>query len=91
MKDTNFWLGQKSVEDDASYSSISHYLLDLIEELHLTRPIVCIGLVQDRDLSFRKCVIHHVEAFNSHKKRSGVLMRRKQTILPMCIGNKLQK
>ncbi|BFG13971.1 hypothetical protein CerSpe_002450 [Prunus speciosa] len=103
MKVTKFWLGQKSVEDDAAFSSIPHCLLDLILEgvaFNTTgsvyRPTsasefeftgsptekailswAALELNMDMEGLTKKCIIQHVEAFNSQKKRSGVLMKRK--------------
>ncbi|CAN6726113.1 unnamed protein product [Malus baccata var. baccata] len=103
MKVTKFWLGQESVEDDVGYSSISHYLLDLIREgvaFNTTGSVyrpssgsgfefsgsptekailswATLELQMDMEELKKQCVIQHVEVFNSHKKRSGVLMRRK--------------
>ncbi|PQP94192.1 putative calcium-transporting ATPase 13 plasma membrane-type [Prunus yedoensis var. nudiflora] len=103
MKVTKFWLGQKSVEDGAAFSSIPHCLLDLILEgvaFNTTgsvyRPTsasefeftgsptekailswAALELNMDMEGLTKKCIIQHVEAFNSQKKRSGVLMKRK--------------
>ncbi|XP_061993006.1 putative calcium-transporting ATPase 13, plasma membrane-type [Rosa rugosa] len=102
MKVTKFWLGKESVEEEA-YSSISPYVLNLIQEgvsLNTTGSVYRPSLDSEIEISgsptekailswvvhgskinmeevVKSCSILHVEAFNSKKKQSGVLVKRK--------------
>ncbi|KAK9930934.1 hypothetical protein M0R45_018236 [Rubus argutus] len=102
MKVTKFWLGKESVEEEA-YSSISPYVLELIQEgvaLNTTGSVYRPSLDSEIEISgsptekailswavhgskmdmekvVKSCSILHVEAFNSKKKQSGVLVKRK--------------
>ncbi|PRQ36170.1 putative calcium-transporting ATPase [Rosa chinensis] len=102
MKVTKFWLGKESVEEEA-YSSISLYVLNLIQEgvsLNTTGSVYRPSLDSEIEISgsptekailswavhgwkmdmekvVKSCRILHVEAFNSKKKQSGVMVKRK--------------
>ncbi|KAM1192202.1 hypothetical protein ACFX2G_012803 [Malus domestica] len=73
MKVTKFWLGQESVEDDVG--SGFEFSGSPTEKAILSWATL--ELQMDMEELKKQCVIQHVEVFNSHKKRSGVLMRRK--------------
>ncbi|PRQ36175.1 putative calcium-transporting ATPase [Rosa chinensis] len=79
MKVTKFWLGKESVEEEA-YSSISPYVLNLIQEGSNGKAILSWavhGWKMDMEKVVKSWRILHVEAFNSKKKQSGVMVKRK--------------
>ncbi|KAM3740935.1 hypothetical protein ACB098_08G136800 [Castanea mollissima] len=88
MKVTKFWLGKESFVP-ATYSSIAPYFLKLLQEgvslnttvlRHPTEQAILSWAVQELSMEMEQlmqsCKILYVEAFNSQKKRSGVLIRK---------------
>ncbi|CBI26323.3 unnamed protein product, partial [Vitis vinifera] len=81
MKVTKFWLGKQPIE---AASSIATDLLELIrqgfsgsptEKAILSWAVLELGM--DMERMKKNYTILHVEAFNSEKKRSGILIRKK--------------